>query len=116
MTPAVEELLHGIFVPLRLIGKNDLLGGSGMRLEDANSRDVRLPDITALKTFPVAGKLPTPPLFLELVEVHTTAVPGLPAASIFGDGSLHQCVVKGGLWVKLCCPFNMELRPLCSSR
>ena len=116
MTPAVEELLHGIFVPLRLIGKDDLLGGSGMRLENANSGDVRLPDITALKTLPVAGELPSPPLLLQLVKVHTTAVPGLPTATIFGDGSLHHGVVKGGLLLKLCCPFNMELRPLCASR
>jgi hypothetical protein len=106
MAPAVEELLHGIFVPLRLIGKDDLLGGSCVRLEDANSGDVRLPDITALKTLPVAGKLPPPPLLLKLVKVHTTAVPGLPTATIFGDGALHQCVVKGGFWVILCCPFN----------
>ena len=87
-----------------------------MRLENANSGDVRLPDITALKTLPVAGKLPPPPLLLELVEVHTTAVPGLSPATIFGDGALHHGVVKGALWVKLCCPFNMELRPLCASR
>ena len=116
LASSLEELLHGIFISLGLICKDDLLGGSGVRLEDANRGDVRLPYVTVLKTLPVARKLSPPPLLFKLVKIHTTPVPGISPTTIFGDGAFIQGVVKGGLRVIVCCAFNKELRPLCPSR